>query len=84
MMIFGEDEKVIVGTMTETEAKDYIRFLEFERNQHHKRTRIYVEKMIDGETETYLKFLVSAIKRHYIDVDECESTMEYTREVFKI
>jgi len=80
-MIFDYEHKVIMSTLIEDEARDYVRFLEDEIDIHKQKIQDCYEKLND-ETEIYKLFLQSSMSRHLQDIVEAfDIIREVQREV---
>ena len=81
-MQFNEDNKVIIDTMNEKEARVFLDFLSEERQRHysafeHGSNRCFIES-----GNTMAKFYDSASSRHLQDIHEIDTLSKKVKEKF--
>ncbi len=75
-MIFDKECKVMVSTLNETEATDFVEFLKAEIDRHKYAILVAELKIIGAKHQgrkALAEFYQSAIKRHKMDIDSSMS-----------
>lgn len=95
-MQFNNDHKVLLDTMSTTEARAYISFLLDERRRH-EGDRVECEENKSASrdrfghdtegvqlAEALVEFWDSAIKRHQLDIDDIDTLVRKVKERFNL